>query len=181
MDGLEFTLYQKIDGVPTMRDSDIARLYQRTESAGVTRLMFDDGTITNAREFVDHVTDFRTIFFKISLTDKTGLGKTETGTVGYFWLNRLEATHAYCHFMSFPEYWGDHWRNVEIGQEAMKICLKEFPMIMGMLPTTNEIAITYLMDVGLNVVGRIPNLIWSESLQKPVEGMMLYTTMEDYE
>jgi len=172
MEGLQFTLYQRIDGIPTMRDSDITELYQRTETAGLTRLMFDDGSIRNAAEFVDHVTSFNVLFFVITLAGKTR---------GYFWLNRIEATHAYCHFMCFPEFWGNHNLNVRIGQEAMKMCLKEFAMIMGMLPTSNSIAINWLMDVGLNVVGRIPKLIWSESLQKPVEGMMLSTTMEDYE
>ena len=172
MEGLNFILYQHVDGIPTMRDSDIARLYQRTEESGLTRLMFNDGSITNADEFVDHVTSKAAIFFVITLTDKTR---------GYFWLNRIEKTHAYCHFMCFPEFWGNHSLNVRIGQKAMQMCLKEFDMIMGMLPTSNDIAINYLMDVGLNVVGRIPNLIWSQELQKPVEGMMLSTTMEDYE
>ena len=171
MEGLEFTLYQRIDGIPTMRDSDIRDLYLQTETAGVTRYMFDDGSIRNAQEFVDHVTLPQTIFFNITLADKP---------FGYFWLNRIEATHAYCHFMCFPEFWGDY-RTAQVGIEAMKICLDEFAMIMGMVPSTNKIAINYLLDVGLHKVGTIPRLLWSESEQRPVEGTMMYITAEDLE
>ena len=169
MEGLEFTLYQRIDGVPTMRDSDITELYQRTEAAGLTRLMFNDGSLQNASEFTDYVTRSAVIFFKITLAGNP---------FGYFWLNRIESTHAYCHFCAFPKYWGDG-RTVQVGIEAMKICLKEFDMVMGMLPSSNEIAINYLLKVGLHKLGRVPNLIWSESDQKSVEGTMLYITKED--
>jgi hypothetical protein len=171
MEGLEFNMYNRYDGIPTMRDSDITALYQKTEDEGLSGIVFDDGSIRNASEFVDYVTTPAVIFFSIALRGKP---------FGYFWLNRIESTHAYCHFMCFPEFWGDG-RTVTVGQEAMKICLKEFDMIMGMLPSTNHFAINYLLKVGLHKIGTIPNLIWSESEQKPVEGTMLYITAEDLE
>jgi hypothetical protein len=171
MEGLEFTLYQVIDGVPTMRDSDIAWLYDKVEAEGLSGTLFHDGSIANKHEFVDYVKTPACIFFLITLTGKP---------FGFFWLNRIETTHAYCHFVAFPEFWGDG-RTVKVGQEAMKICLKEFDTIMGMLPSTNHFAINYLLKVGLHKIGNVPNLMWSEADQKPVEGTMLYITAEDLE
>jgi hypothetical protein len=52
---------------------------------------------------------------------------------------------------------------------------------MGMLPSTNTIAINYLLKVGLHKIGNVPNLMWSEAEQKPVEGTMMYITKEDLE
>jgi hypothetical protein len=171
MEGLEFVLYQMIDGVPTMRDSDLMYLYDRVEAEGLSGLLFHDGSIRNGREFVDYVKTPSCIFFTIGLQDKP---------FGFFWLNRIETTHAYCHFVAFSDFWGDG-RTVQVGIEAMKICLKEFDMIMGMLPSTNVFAIRYLLKVGLHKVGNIPNLMWSEADQKPVEGTLLYITAEDLE
>lgn len=171
MEGFEFILYQVIDGVPTMRDSDLEYLYDKVEAEGLSGTLFYDGSIKNKREFVDHVKSPACIFFLITLRDNP---------FGFFWLNRIESTHAYCHFMAYPEFWG-HGDTVNAGKEAMRICLKEFDMIMGMLPSTNLPAISYLSKVGLHKIGTVPNLIWSEADQKPVEGTLLYITAEDLE
>jgi hypothetical protein len=171
MEGLEFTFYQHIDGIPTMRDSDILNLYIKCVDEGLSGLLFHDGSIRNEYEFLDYVKTPGCIFCTITLTGKP---------FGFFWLNRIEETHAYCHFTAFPEFWGDS-RTVEVGKIAMSKCLKEFDMIMGMLPSTNHFAINYLKKVGLHVIGTAPKLMWSEADQKPVEGTLLYITAEDLE
>jgi RimJ/RimL family protein N-acetyltransferase len=166
---MDFTLYQRIDGVPTMRDSDIAELYQLTEDAGLS--VFDDGAINNKREFVDYVTSFNVIFMRATQAGKL---------VGYFYLNRIATTTAYAHFMVFPKFWGTIYTMI-FGIETMKICLKEFDTIIGQMPSSNTTALNFVQRLGFHKLGSVPNLLWSESLQAPVEGTLLYMTRGDLE
>jgi hypothetical protein len=116
MEGLEFTLYQIVDGVPTMRDSDLKWLYDKVKAEGLSGSLFHDGSIRNKHEFVDYMKTPACIFFSITL---------QGNPFGFFWLNRIETTHAYCHFVCFPEFWGTGVC-VPVGIEAMRICLDEF-------------------------------------------------------
>ena len=67
----------------------------------------------------------------------------------------------------------------DIQATAFTVFQKEFPMIMGMIPTWNTHAIDYLKKVGLQDGGTFPFLIWSAKDDKPVEGKILYITQEE--
>ncbi|MEE9304260.1 MAG: hypothetical protein V3U84_10815 [Thiotrichaceae bacterium] len=172
MEGLEFIPYTHHNGIPLILDSEIHALWFNTIKAGVFDLVFHDGSINSLDEFTTLVVkSSQTHFWKIEYNQKTW---------GYFWLNRLERTHAYCHFMAFPKFWGDS-KLVDIGKEAMQMCLEglQYPMIMGMVPSTNTYAVDYLHRVGLQDGGTFPKLLWSAKEQKPVEGKILYITKEN--
>jgi hypothetical protein len=170
MDGLEFTPYTRIDGIPLHRDSYLKGLYERLVESGTHELLFHDGQIQNDLDFIAMVKDMsKTVWFEMKVFDET---------IGMFWLNRIEKTHAYCHFMAYPEYWGRK-DLVLMGQEAMRMVLGIVPMIMGMIPSWNTHAIDYLKKVGLQDGGTFPFLIWSAKDNKPVEGKILYITQED--
>jgi RimJ/RimL family protein N-acetyltransferase len=159
--------YTKVDGIPTMRDSEIKFLYDKCFDEGVGRILFHDGAIESADQFLAHVKSFQSLFWAIFYEGKP---------FGFFWLNRLEKTHAYCHFVSYPDYWGKGI-GVEAGKRAMAICTDIFPTIMGMIPSSNIIAIDYLKRVGLKEVGEIENLM-TDIMGNPVTGTMLYITKE---
>jgi hypothetical protein len=170
MDGgkWNFLPYTHVDGVPTMRDSDIKFLYDKCFEEGIGEILFHDGKISNAEQFIDHMTSTLVMFWAVYYEGKP---------FGFYWLNRIDTTHAYCHFTCYPEFWGTEL-TVEAGKRAMKICTKFFPTIMGMLPSENTFAIDYLKRVGLNIVGEVPNLMWSQTTGKPCKGTMLYITKE---
>ncbi len=168
MKELEFIPYTLIDGIPIFRDSEIKTLYDRTVVA--VPVMFQDGQIQNDLDFLAMVKDQRhTVFFTILVYGET---------LGYFYLNRLEKTHAHCHFMCFPDFWGRS-DLVYIGQEALRLCLKTFPMIMGMIATENAHAIKFLKKLGMNDGGTFPYLMYNAIEDKAMEGKILYITQED--
>jgi len=154
------------------RDSYIKALWDRIERDGLAPIVFDDGQVKDADSFLAMVKDgTKTIWFEIQVYGET---------IGMVWFNRLEKTHAYCHFLAFPEHWGRK-DSVVIGREALKMITHYFPTIMGMIPTWNTHAIDWLKKVGLHESIVIPNLIWSASKDKAMEGMILYITAEDLE
>ncbi len=172
MEGLEFIPYAHHNGVPFILDSEIQKMWNDTLTSGVVDLLFHDGSVINFEEFMILVVkSSQTHFWKIEYKHETW---------GYFWLNRFESTHAYCHFMAFPQFWGDP-RLVDIGKEAMKMVLNglSFELILGMLPTSNTHALDYLRKVGLQDGGTFPKLLWSAKKKKPVEGKILYITKEN--
>jgi hypothetical protein len=172
MEGLEFIPYTHHDGMPLILDSEIKVMWDDTVKAGVVDLLFHDGSVINLEEFtILVVKSSQTHFWEIEYKHET---------LGYWWLNRFESTHAYCHFMAFPKFWGDP-KLVDIGKEAMKICFGElyYAMIMGMLPTSNTHALDYLRKVGLQDGGTFPKLLWSAKEHRPVEGKILYITKEN--
>jgi len=170
MEKLQFLSYVRIDGIPTIRNTQIRDIYNRCVETGIADMLFHDGSINDSEDFLQHVTRADVIFTLIFVPG-------ENEPMGFFWLNRLERTHAYCHFAAFPEYWGKPV-TVKAGQQAMDWCLHTFHTIMGMVPISNKYAIDYLYRVGLKDVGDIPNLIWSAKEEKPVTGKLMYITRE---
>lgn len=164
-----FLPYTFVDGVPTLRDSEIIYIYEKCFEDGIGDLLFHDGSINSAEEFLSHVKQPNVLFWIIYYQGEL---------LGFFWLNRLETTCAYCHFAGFPKFWGTGL-TVKAGKKAMAIVLRHFNVIMGMLPSDNNIAINYLYRVGLKKVGEVPNLLWSKAKGKPVKGTILYITGED--
>jgi len=165
----KFLPYTVIDGIPSMSNSYIKGIYDRCVESGLEEILFHDGSINDADDFMNHVTNLGTMFWAIFYRKKM---------VGFFWLNRLEKTHAYCHFAAFPEIWGRGLAE-EAGKQAMTIALKHFSMIIGMIPADNQVAIDYLGRVGLTDLADVPNLLWSKKLECPITGKLMCITRED--
>lgn len=171
MSGYKHIPYTQVDGVPTFKDSEIIGLYQRIWDEGLGPTLFHDGSIKNAAHFLQLMKGSGTILHVVVEEDGH--------PVALWWLNRIEQTHAYCHFCAFIELFATP-DTKKIGKDAMKICFDGmgFKVIMGMLPSTNVIAIRYLGKVGMHVLGTVPNLMHTES-GDGVEGTILYITRED--
>lgn len=175
---LYFRPYVRIDGIPTMKDSEVEEIYHRCFDEGFGDTLFHDGTIKNVEEFRNAVTHPTVMFWIV-------YNKEEKDEVGFFWLNRIEQTHAYCHFAGFVKYWGKPILT-QAGVEAMTLLLKPrgeakplFDTIMGMIPSSNTFGIEYLRRVGLKDYGEIPNLLWSLKEQQPVNGYLMYITEKE--
>jgi RimJ/RimL family protein N-acetyltransferase len=176
---LRFRPYFKIDGIPTIKDSEIEAIYHQTVDEGFAETLFHDATINSAEEFRLHVTDPRQLFWII-------YSEEDKEPIAFFWLNRVEKTHAYCHFAFFVKYWGNPI-TVEAGKQAMALLLTvqeghdkpAFHTIMGMVPASNLFAIEYLKRVGLKHSLAVPNLMWSKKQQKPVAGHLMYITKKE--
>lgn len=176
---MDFTIipYTHRDGVPTFADSEIRALYERSFQSGMGEMLFHDGSIPSADHWLSYVKGPGVLLYVIFYKGEIA---------GFCWLNRLEATSAYCHFAAFPEHWGTDVP-VNGGKLAMQTFLTMqdqqgnyiFHTIMGMLPSTSTIQIDYCKRVGLKTVGEVPNLIWSAKEGKPVTGTVMYITREE--
>ncbi|NIP51778.1 MAG: hypothetical protein GWN00_22585 [Aliifodinibius sp.] len=171
--GYEFSFlpYRKHDGVPTLRDSDISNLYNKCCEQGIDEIVFHDGSINDAAEFTDYVKRPDVIFYVVYY---------DVFPFGFFWLNRIEKTNAHIHFVIFKDYWGKGL-SVEAGKKVVQMCLDSYPTIMGRLLPENKYAINYVSQLGFNLVGLVPNLIWSKKDSKPVAGLVVYITKEELE
>jgi len=168
-----FLPYVRIDGIPTLRDSEILALWDRAEKEGWVDQLFHDGNISNRVQFLQYIISPGTLFFVCYF---------KGDICGFFWLNRLEITHAYCHFAFFKKYW-NRKVNIPIGKTAMRMLFNSsklnFELILGMLPGSNTRAIQYAKNVGFKFVGKIPNLLFSAKEGKPVEGVLVQLSKKD--
>jgi hypothetical protein len=109
-----FTHIPYAEHVSGIEDHTIRCLYERTFDEGIGDTLFNDGSIQNAEEFLKSMKSPGTCFFIV-------VRNVDRAAVGFWWLNRLTKTHAWCHFVAFKEMWGTE-HTVPIGKEAMRIC-----------------------------------------------------------
>jgi hypothetical protein len=160
-----FVPYTTVDGIPTFKDSDILGLYRRVYEEGLGDQLFYDGSIKDEQQFLQLMKSPGAILHVVLAPDDH--------PVAMWWLNRLERTHATCHFTLFVELFGTKDR-VPIGKEAMRICFDHlgYEVIMGMTPSDNKFALGYARKVGFKEVGEVPHYLWSK------EGHSITCTMQ---
>jgi len=176
MDSITLMPYVRKDGIPTFRDSEIKKIYTRAFDEGWGFEMFHDGSIRNADHFVQYITSDKVMFW--------GVFK-DTELIGFFWLNRIEKTHAYLHFGFFKAYWGQYEDILVAGKKALTMLLVQdydgkpmFDLILGMYPSWNIHVLSYVKKFGARTLGEIPNLVWSETQGKSIPGTIVAVTRE---
>lgn len=161
-----FRLYVKVDGVPTFRDSDLAKFYDRICEQEIDQLVFHDGSIITKQEWVESVKSNGTLFWAVYTS-------AFVDPVGLIWVNRMEKTSCEGHFVFFKEHWGtDIPKNA--GRKFLTMIVKHFPVVMGVIPSWNKCAIKYCLDIGMTKLGKIPNGLYCQSKGKPIEATVLY-------
>ena len=53
-----------------------------------------------------------------------------------------------------------------------------FETVLGLIPSWNTVGIGWLKKVGLVEAGKIPNALWSATLNKSTEGVLMYLTRD---
>ncbi len=168
--------YAEHDGMRTYTDTFIRSLYERMEKEGIAQIVFSDGEIKDADEFLYLMKHGPNALYLVDVPD---------GPAGILWLNRFKGKTCYVHFCAFQKYWGAG--SVEIGREAIcqvlymknrdgEYCLDT---LLGLIPCDNMPAIKWLKKVGLKEVGVIPNGLWKQDSGKSEDGLLLYLTRED--
>ena len=167
--------YIEHDGMRTFTDTFIRGLYERMEEEGTASIVFSDGEINSAEEFLSAMKYGANSLY---IVDVYG------DVAGVVWANRFKSKTAYIHFCGFQRYWGNG--SVEIGRAAMGQILYmvdntgEYYLdtLLGLIPCTNIPAIKWLKKVGLEEVGKIPSALWSNQEKKSEDGLLLYLTRE---
>jgi len=163
--------YTKIDGIPTIRDSQIADIYNKIFEDGIQDSFFYDGEVGSTAEWVHFIKSGKVILWQLFCDDVP---------MGFCYFSEYTQASANCHFLVYKEFWGSG-DALPAGKNAMTEALKIFSTITGMCPTTNRFAVRYLQNVGLKIIYDVPNALWSEKEGKAINGTLLYITRKDSE
>lgn len=172
---MKITPYIEIDGIRTFTDTFIKSIYSRISNEGLVPIVFSDGGIRTPDDFLGFMKYGQNYLFVI---------ETESDVAAILWLNRILDRTCYAHFCGFKNSWGKG--SVDIGRFAMthvfnvtddfgKVC---FETVLGLIPSWNTVGIGWLKKVGLVEAGKIPNALWSATLNKSTEGVLMYLTRD---
>jgi len=163
--------YVEIDGIRTIKDSEIKNLFVRTQQDGLVETVFYDGFIRTADDFL--------LLMKHNFTFLWVLKDCEQ-TVGYMWLDRVEGKAARQHYCTFKEYWG---KAVEIGKFVLdKVMALQnddgfvFEVLIGIVPEWNKKAVDFSVKCGGVNAGVIPNVIWNGYTKQTENAVLIHYT-----
>jgi len=168
--------YAVKDGIPTFRNSELARMYQQVYEEGWGPELFNDGSINSVDDFVSCMVSPGVMFWGLFCNNEL---------MAIAWLNRIERTHAHVHYGIFK-----NWRKSAEVAEAQRMFFDQmlaqeyngktlFEVIIASTPVTCTRMFPLLDRLGFRRVGEIPNYIWSDKLQCSVTGVISCITRED--
>ena len=167
--------YFHVDGVPTLRDSQIKDLWIRMVGEGTARTVFIDGTVQSADDFLasmKHPGNQLWVFME------------DGEPLVFFWLNSFEGRTARVHFCAFKTVWGR--RAKEIAADGLKLCLTDrdgkgplLDCLIGYTPVRNRLACRFIQKIGMRPVGEVPNLLFDAYEGQSITGLITSCTMED--
>lgn len=162
--------YIELDGIRTYSDTQVKALYQKVWDEGLGEDLFHDGSIKDADHFVQLMKSPWNFLHVIYVGEKV---------VAVSWVNRVEETHCWCHFVFFKEFHGDSIIYA-VGNKYLNYLLDTygFEVIMGLIPATNEHALMYVRGLGWKIMGSVPGMLWSRAEEKPVDGVIVYVNKE---
>lgn len=168
--GFNLIQYTRFDGIRNFSDSYIKQLFKRMQSEGLVERVFPGGSIKTSDEFL-HVMKYGQCKLFLIFCDSEIAGIT--------WLTEFKHRSAVAHFCSFKRAQGE--KTWLIAKKVLNelLYMKDlkgyiFDVLLGMIPSNNEIAVKFAQKYGMIVVGEIPNAIWDDKLQKSIAGVMLY-------
>ena len=137
--------YCHIDGVPTLRDSDVSALYRRMEEEGSARRCFPGGH----DRWVNEILTRRSLLYVVLADGEPG---------GMLWLNDFRGRYAHSHLVVFRKYWGRE--HLDKGRRAVRMVLDAnkglLDGFLAAIPNWNRLAIRYARDCGFTDVGVLP-------------------------
>lgn len=147
--------YLQYDGSWSIPDSYVKKCWRKMCEKNLQKAVFYSGEVRDEESFLKCMKAEGNHPFFVFL-DK------EIACIS--WLNGVRHNSAVGHFCGFPCVWGK--RAKEIGEELFKIWLghkKEdgsflFDVIIGQTPSSNRLAVRFLKQLGLKVIGEIPHI-----------------------
>jgi hypothetical protein len=135
-----------VDGIPTMRDSDLLILFDKMVRDGTDNLVFYDGQIKSGLNFIEFIKLAGNMLFVVY---------EDENPIGCGWLNNFKHRTAEAHFCVFSEAWD---RSVEVGKLMIEksMYVTNVDMLIGNVPKFNEIAIDFVKKCGGVILGELP-------------------------
>lgn len=169
---IELMPYCEIDGIRTMRDSDVMALFDRMEKDGVISMVFFDGSVKTREGFLYEMKFGGSYLYVVLI---------EGQEAGCVWLNRFEARTAHFNWCLFSEFWGmEDKADVAVRARDILIAQKNpttgeyiYDAFLGLMRKDNLRAIQLAKLGGVVVIGEIPNGIWNDAMQKSEPGILV--------
>lgn len=167
--------YTKFDGIRNFPDSYIKQLFERMDAENLVDKVFPGGSIKTSDEFLRVMKYGQCRLFLIFC---------ESEIAGITWLTEFKQRSAVAHFCSFKRAQGE--KTWLIAKKVLNelLYMKDskgyiFDVLLGMIPSNNEIAVKFAQKYGMNIAAEIPNAIWDDKRQKSITGVMLYSIREE--
>ena len=139
--------YTKYDGIPTLRDSDIAGFYEKMVRDKTADIVFYDGMIKDWQDFLSFVTSPKVLFF---------VAHDGAESVGCGWLTDIKHKSAQAHFCMFSEIWDKN--SVEVGRAIINAVYSftTIELLIGYVPEINPVALKFAKKCGAVELGKMP-------------------------
>ena len=150
--------YTFIDGLPTLRDSELETLYLTMLEEDKLQRVFYDGGIRSPEDFIRYFKSGGGWLYTFIDEDRN--------FYGFFWVNCFEGETCRVHFCMFNR----AGKNIlRLGREGIEFLKQYFRLIRGVTPADNSIACKFIEKVGMIPLGVMPNRIynWWEERYEP--------------
>jgi hypothetical protein len=159
--------YTLIDGIPTLKDSDIIKIYHwMKKDKTLETVFYNVGSELLTREFFIRFWKRQDLRMFVILSDNK--------VAGLIWLDRIIDSTAMIHINSFKWTWGGN--SVPLYREATCEIFTKYgiDVLIGQIPVTNELAIKFSEKVGFLQCGIIPKSLYNHRLDKKVDACVTY-------
>ena len=168
--GIKFIPYTEVDGIRNFPDSYLKCLFERMQTEKLIGKVFYDGNVQTAEDFLDMMKYGQNKLFMIFMGNELA---------GIVWLNNFQRRSANIHFCLFKNAWGKE--SVSIGKAILKefLYMKDsqgyvFDVLIGETPANNRLAVKWIHESGMTVVGEIPNATWDYTIEKSIPSVISY-------
>ena len=163
--------YCELDGIPTLRDSDLLHLYDRMDAEGAAVSAYPYGR----EHWLAEIKSRRSLLYVVLVNHEPG---------GMLWLNDFRGRYAHVHLVVFKEFHGRSY--VDNGRSAVKTVLDGrdakgqhiFDGFIGMIPEWNRLAIAYALRCGFKQAGVIPFGHYDHKQNQSVPAVLLALARE---
>ena len=177
--GLQILPYVQVDGQWSVSDTYLKSLWQKMEEQNLVQKVFYAGEIKDEQGWINLCKNPRNILHLVL--------DEENEAVSVIWLNGLQMSFAFAHFVCFKKIWGK--RTKEVADESFKhwFSFKKkddtplFDVIIGKTPDANISAINFIKRIGMNVIGTIPNIAYDIYLGKKMGLVISYIERKEIE
>lgn len=173
---ISLTQYTRVDGIPTLRDSEIYSIWHRMKAEGSLRWVNFEGDIDTAELFY-HALDKAFACFIVHYNSQLS---------GILWLNRYHHGRAQLHFCSFKNVWG--YLALGIGKYTIdRLFGIKHPVtgepilhaLLAVVPVNNRLVLKFAAGCGFKRTGKIEDYFFEKTTQSRVAGIHLHLARSD--
>ena len=152
-------------------DKYIAQVYRRIVSEETVYKVFYDGSVANTNDFIKFMRNKDNEIYFVEYDGKEA---------GFFWLTRFIQKSAFINYCFYKNFWGI--KTLTVSQLCIDYLFNKkdengqftFDVLLGLTPTSNKLAIKFLLKNGMTVLGKIPGLLYNYTEDTTTDGILSF-------